>query len=108
MNQLAFHFKSLTEFIDTTSPTGRIIFQIIGAFAEFEREIIRERTRVGMQAAMKRGAKPGRPKGLTSDDETEAVKIWHTREFTKTEIAKKYGIHISSIKRAIKRTGLPN
>lgn len=48
-------FRSLTEHMDTKSPAGRMIFQIVGAFAEFERELIRERTRVGMQAAMKRG-----------------------------------------------------
>lgn len=97
-------FKSLTEIIDTTSPAGRMIFQIIGAFAEFKRKLIRERTRAGMRAAMERGSKPGRPRGLTVDDELEAVKLWHSGEYTKTAIAKKYGIHISSVKRAIART----
>ena len=96
-------FRSLTEFIDTKSPAGRMIFQIVGAFAEFERELIRERTRVGMAAAIARGAKPGRPRGMSGKDEAEAVRLWRTGRYTKTALAHKYGVHISSIKRAIWR-----
>jgi len=55
-------FKSLTEIIDTTSPAGKMIAQILGAFAEFELELIRERTRVGMKTAVEREAILGRPK----------------------------------------------
>lgn len=51
-------FKSLTETMDTSTPAGRMVFQLLGAFAEFERELIRERTRVGLHAAMERGSKP--------------------------------------------------
>src|SRR5690606_20534396 len=47
-------FRSLTEMMDTKSPAGRMIFQIVGAFAEFERELIRERTLVGIEAARRR------------------------------------------------------
>ena len=57
-------FKSLTETLDTSTPAGRMIFQLLGAFAEFERELIRERTKVGLRAAMERGSKPGRPHGM--------------------------------------------
>jgi len=96
-------FRSLTEFIDTKSPTGRMIFQIVGAFAEFERELIRERTRVGMAAAMRRGTIVGRPRGLTPDEEAEAIKLWYSGKYTKSALARRYGIHISSVKRAIKR-----
>src|SRR3954454_1903634 len=55
-------FKSLTEQIDTTTSGGKLIFHIFGALAEFERDIIRERTRAGMQAARARGRQGGRPR----------------------------------------------
>lgn len=96
-------FRSLTEHIDTRSPAGRMIFQIVGAFAEFERELIRERTRVGMAAAARRGVKMGRPTAMNSADEAEAMRLWFTGNYTKSALARRYGTHISSIKRAIKR-----
>src|SRR4051812_7058295 len=58
-------FKSLTESIDTTTSGGRLVFNIFGALAEFEREIIRERTNAGLSAARARGRSGGRPKALT-------------------------------------------
>ena len=58
-------FKSLTENIDTTTSGGKLVFHIFGALAEFERDIIRERTTAGLQAARARGRKGGRPKALT-------------------------------------------
>lgn len=96
-------FKSLTETIDTCTPSGRMILQILGAFAEFERELIRERTKVGMAAAMARGSKPGRPRGLTPDDEAEVIRLWRSGGKTKTELGRTFGVHISSIKRALAR-----
>jgi DNA invertase Pin-like site-specific DNA recombinase len=57
-------FKSLTENIDTTTPGGMLIFHIFGALAQFEREIIKERTNAGLQAARARGRLGGRPKAL--------------------------------------------
>lgn len=57
-------FKSLTESIDTTTSGGKLVFHIFGALAEFEREIIRERTQAGLQAARARGRTGGRPKVL--------------------------------------------
>jgi len=99
-------FKSLTEVLNTTSPPGRMIFQILGAFAEFERELIRERTRVGLRAAMARGAKPGRPHALSDQDQVDAMRLWRTGRWTKSELARRYNVHISSIKRAIRRAGL--
>ncbi len=58
-------FKSLTESIDTTTTGGKLVFHIFGALAEFEREIIRERTKAGLTAARARGKSGGRPKALT-------------------------------------------
>jgi DNA invertase Pin-like site-specific DNA recombinase len=58
-------FKSLTENIDTTTSGGKLIFHIFGALAEFERNLIRERTQAGLTAARARGKTGGRPKALT-------------------------------------------
>ena len=55
-------FLSMNDGIDTSTPAGRFTFHIIGAVAELERELIRERTKAGMEAAMKRGARIGRPR----------------------------------------------
>ncbi len=57
-------FRSLTESINTTSSGGKLIFHVFGALAEFERELIRERTRAGLDVARARGRKGGRPKLL--------------------------------------------
>src|SRR5215207_3878235 len=57
-------FKSLTEQIDTTTPGGKLIFHVFGAPAEFERDLIRERTHAGLAAARARGRRGGRPKKL--------------------------------------------
>src|SRR3712207_6335019 len=62
LEQRGVGFKSLTEAIDTTSPGGKLIFHIFGALAEFERDLIRERTRAGLVAARTRGRTGGRPK----------------------------------------------
>jgi DNA invertase Pin-like site-specific DNA recombinase len=57
-------FRSLQESIDTTTSGGRLIFHVFGALAEFERDLIRERTRAGLQAARARGRRGGRPRSL--------------------------------------------
>src|SRR5882762_5361393 len=61
-------FRSLTEQIDTTTPAGKLTFHIFGAMAEFERSIIRERTRAGLDAARARGRTGGRPRALSEKD----------------------------------------
>ncbi|WP_321875643.1 recombinase family protein [Burkholderia cenocepacia] len=98
-------FESLTEHIDTNSAAGRLMLQILGAFAEFEREMIRERTRSGMEAAKKRGVRLGRPRCLVSEDERRVVLQWRTGRYTLSALARQYGVHLSSIKRAIYRAG---
>jgi DNA invertase Pin-like site-specific DNA recombinase len=57
-------FRSITESIDTTTPGGKLIFHVFGALAEFERDLIRERTKAGLAAARARGRKGGRPRKL--------------------------------------------
>jgi DNA invertase Pin-like site-specific DNA recombinase len=65
-------FRSLTENIDTTTAGGRLIFHVMAALAEFEREIIKERSIAGVAAARARGRKPGRPTSLPPDRVTTA------------------------------------
>ena len=66
-------FKSLTENIDTTTSGGKLIFHIFGALAEFEREVIRERTNAGLQAARARGRLGGRPTIQSRDPKKVAL-----------------------------------
>jgi DNA invertase Pin-like site-specific DNA recombinase len=96
-------FRSLTETIDTTTPAGRMMMQIVGAFAEFELEMIRERTREGLRAAMRRGSKPGRPRAMKPAEESEAVRLVLSGQATKSAVARRFGTHISSVKRALHR-----
>jgi len=66
-------FKSLTENIDTTTSTDKLIFHIFGALSEFERNLIKERTTAGLMAARARGGQGGRPKALSTDKIKMAV-----------------------------------
>jgi DNA invertase Pin-like site-specific DNA recombinase len=66
-------FRSLTEALDTTTAQGRLVFHMFGALAEFERSLIRERTRAGLAVARRAGRTGGRPPKLT-DDDIEAAK----------------------------------
>lgn len=66
------HFKSLNENIDTSTPTGQLVFHIFCALAEFEREVIRQRTLAGLQAARARKQVLGRPKGLSKAAQQKA------------------------------------
>jgi DNA invertase Pin-like site-specific DNA recombinase len=68
-------FQSLTDGIDTTTNSGKLIFHIMGALAEFERGLIRERTRAGMKAAKKRGKHVGRPRAL-SPGQVQHMREW--------------------------------
>jgi len=67
LNEKGIGFKSLQENMDTTTSGGKLIFHIFGALAEFEREVIRERTNAGLHAARARGRLGGRPKIQTLD-----------------------------------------
>lgn len=81
-------FKSLTESIDTTTSGGKLVFHIFGALAGFERELIRERTRAGLEAARARGKKGGRPKITATDPKKieRARKLYHDTGMSPKEI----------------------
>src|SRR3954471_22643266 len=87
-------FRSLQEQIDTTTSGGKLVFHIFGALAEFERDLIRERTHAGLQAARARGRLFGRPKALTTgkisqlrtlakDERTTVAEICHTLKISR-------------------------
>lgn len=101
-------FRSLTESIDTDTPIGRLMMQLLGAVAEFERNIIRERCIAGQAAAYSRGALMGRPRGLSSDQEAEVYRLVKNDGRSMSSVARQYGVHLSSIKRAIYRVDKQN
>jgi DNA invertase Pin-like site-specific DNA recombinase len=84
--------KSLHESIDTSSSSGELIFHIFGALAEFERNLIRERTNAGLQAARARGRKGGRPKVLDADQRSLAVRLYDEQKHTVDQICNMMGI----------------
>jgi DNA invertase Pin-like site-specific DNA recombinase len=85
-------FQSLQESIDTTSPGGKLIFHMFGALAEFERNLIRERTRAGLEAARARGRKGGRPKKLSDEQRALATDLYNQKKHGVDEICKALGI----------------
>src|SRR3954452_6487371 len=95
-------FKSLTESIDTTTSGGKLIFHIFGALAEFERNLIRERTSAGLIAARERGRKGGRPKALTGNKVEMARKLYADKSNSVEEICKTLGISRTTLWRYVK------
>lgn len=67
------YINSLSDKVDTSSASGRLIMNVVGAIAEFERELIRERTKAGLSAARARGQKGGRPSGLSKEAQDKAI-----------------------------------
>lgn len=90
-------FRSLQEAIDTTTSGGRLIFQIFGALAEFERNLIRERTQAGLKAARARGRKGGRPKALDAKKVELAYRLYDEKKHTIKEICQMLGISKPSL-----------
>ena len=78
--------KSLEEGIDTTTSTGQLMFHLFGALAEFERNLINERSKAGLEAARSRGKLGGRPKALDRNQQHLAVKLYHDRQHSIAEI----------------------
>ncbi len=84
--------KSLKEALDTTSSGGRLIFHMFAALAEFERDLIRERTQAGLSAARARGRLGGRPKLLTPEKRRLAVQLYRAKEHSIAEICRLMGV----------------
>lgn len=89
-------FVSLQENIDTSTPTGRMLFHIMAALAQFEREMIQERTQAGLEAARARGRKGGRPR-VDSEAVQRAIKLYESKEYTGKEIEEMTGVSRSTL-----------
>lgn len=92
LQALGIGFESLQESITTTTSTGQLLFHIFGALAEFERNLIRERTKAGLAAARARGRLGGRPKQLGSRKRELVLNLYRDREHTVKEICQMMGI----------------
>ncbi|MBB4041619.1 DNA invertase Pin-like site-specific DNA recombinase [Microvirga flocculans] len=95
-------FRSLQEAVDTKSAGGTLFFHLLGAFAEFERTLISERTRAGQAAARKRGRFPGRPKVLTPEKLVAAGKDLGAGDDLES-VAKRCGVRPRTLRRALAR-----
>jgi DNA invertase Pin-like site-specific DNA recombinase len=96
-------FISLTESIDTTTPGGKLIFHLMGALAEFERDLIRERTNAGLAAARARGRRGGRPRKLLTDGKVDlARRLYEDPHHSIAQICSMLGISRSTLFRYVK------
>src|SRR5713101_2132826 len=98
-------FISLTEKIDTTTPGGKLIFHMMGALAEFERDLIRERTNAGLEAARERGRKGGRPRKLKTNGKVAlARQMFAGKSHSIPDIGAALGISRATFYRYVKET----
>lgn len=99
LEEVGVGFRSLTEAIDTTTAGGKLIFHVFGALAEFERSIIRERTRAGLDAARARGRKGGRPPKLQAQDLKAARAMLADKSITVEDVAKHLRVSTATLYR---------
>lgn len=100
--------RSLTEPLDTSNPFGEFTFQILGAVAQLERSMIRERVMAGQAAARARGKRWGRRRALAQDDEAQVVSMYLAEAATMDELAELWGVGLGTIKCAIYRVIRPD
>lgn len=98
-------FRSLTESIDTTTSGGKLIFHVFGALAEFERDLIRERTRAGLTAARARGRRGGRPKALSDKQRQIARQLHADKSNSIADICKTLSVSRATLYRYLQRKG---
>ncbi|PIZ05247.1 MAG: resolvase [Gammaproteobacteria bacterium CG_4_10_14_0_8_um_filter_38_16] len=102
LNDQGIGFKSLQESIDTTTSGGQLIFHIFGALAQFERELIRERTQAGLKAARVRGRMGGRPVQLNTQEIRKLKKHYDKGDLSVMEICKLFNITKPTLYRYLK------
>jgi DNA invertase Pin-like site-specific DNA recombinase len=95
-------FKVLNQNIDTTTPQGRLMFTMLAAFAEFERDTINERTAEGIEKAKAKGVKFGRKPTITDEQRLEIVEMAKDYKNTKQYIADHFGINIATVFQILK------
>jgi len=92
-------FASATEPFDSTTPSGRLLVHLVGAMAEFERSVMIERTKAGLAAAIRRGARPGRPRAHV---DLERALLLRGNGKTFKQVANELGIGVATLHRALK------
>jgi DNA invertase Pin-like site-specific DNA recombinase len=105
--QVGAGFRSLTEAIDTTSAGGRMMMQIVGTFAEFERAMLRERTLNGLKAARQQGRVGGRRPKLKKHQQQEVVNLVTSGQKTAADAARLFNVHPSTVSRLLERSKGP-
>ncbi len=98
--------NSLHESIDTASSSGKLIFHLFGALAEFERNLIKERTLAGLQAARARGRKGGRPPSLNSEKQKLAAKLYSEKNHSVNHICQIMGISKPTLYKYVRAEGV--
>lgn len=101
LDERGVEFRSLRESLDTTTPGGRLVFHVFGSVAEFERDIIRERTMAGLEAARARGRKGGRKPAMDSTQVELARRMLKDPETTVLEVARTFGVSEATIYRRV-------
>ena len=96
-------FRSLTEVIDTTSPAGRMMMQIVGTFAEFERAMLRERTQSGLDMARIQGRIGGRRPKLKANQQQEIVNLVNSGKKSAADAARLFSVHPATVSRLLQR-----
>ena len=94
-------FRSLSEAIDTTSPAGRMMMQMLGAFAEFERAMLRERTKAGLESARRQGRIGGRRPKLRPQQQAEIIKMVSRGRRTAADAARLFNVHPATVSRLL-------
>lgn len=92
LEQKGVGFESITERIETGSAAGKLVFHVFSALAEFERNLIRERTNAGLAAARARGRAGGRKPKLDEKDVREIRALWRDKSIPVADIARRYGV----------------
>ena len=99
-------FRSLTEAVDTTTPAGRMMMQMVGAFAEFERAMLKQRTKAGIDEARKEGRIGGRRRKLRPQQQQEIIKLVKRGKKTAADAARLFGVHPATVSRLLQRLKL--
>lgn len=100
LTELGLGFVSVTEAFDLTTPTGRAMAGLLAVFAEFEREILRERVKAGLARAREQGKQLGRP--LSAGRKSAQIQTLYSRGLNKSEIARRLGIGRTSVRRLLR------
>ena len=101
LGSLGIHFISYDNNLDTTTPTGKLVFQIIRAVAEFEKDIIRERVRAGLENARQKGKRLGRPE--ISNDVLQKARVLRKQGLSFRRIEKNLGVGEGTIRKRIRK-----